>query len=119
MEEQSILKSIEHLLGIQEDDRSFDYDILVAINSILSVLTQIGVGPSSGFAITGTNETWTDFLPENDPRMSTVKSYVHMRVKMLFDPPLTASISEAMNSSIKEFEWRLNIEAETQEDKSK
>jgi hypothetical protein len=116
MEEQSILKSIEQLLGIQEDDRTFDYDILVAINSILSVLTQIGVGPSEGFVIKGDTEMWTDFLPENDPRMSSVRSYVYMRVKMLFDPPLSASVFEAMNTAIKEFEWRLNLEAETQEE---
>jgi hypothetical protein len=118
MGEESILNSIKSLIGIQEDDTSFDYDILITINSILSVLTQVGVGPEEGYEITGSKETWSDFMAD-DPKMSSVKSYVYMRVKMLFDPPLSSSVAESYNASIKEFEWRLNLEAETQGEKSK
>jgi hypothetical protein len=115
MGEESILDSIKQLIGIQEDDTSFDLDIIIAINSILSVLTQIGVGPESGYQITGSSETWSDFMDE-DPRMNSVKSYLYMRVKMLFDPPLTSSVSTAMSDAIKEFEWRLNVQAESSQE---
>jgi hypothetical protein len=112
MGEESILDSIKKLIGIQEDDISFDRDIIWAINSVLSVLTQLGVGPKDGFQISGSSEIWSDFMDE-DPKMNSVKSYVYMRVKMLFDPPLSASVSSAMLDAINEFEWRLNVQAES------
>jgi hypothetical protein len=117
MGEDSILKSIKKLLGIQEDDSYFDTDIIIAINSVFSVLTQLGVGPDTGFSISGNSEVWSDFIDE-DPRMASIKSYMYMRVRMLFDPPLSASVTEAMNTSIKEFEWRLNLEAESQQEEN-
>lgn len=119
MEEASILDTIKHLIGIQEDDESFDIDILVAINSVLSVLTQLGVGPSTGFIITSNSETWKDFLQNANTDMQSVISYIHMRVKLMFDPPLSATASEAMNSAIKEFEWRLHVDAESKSEESK
>jgi hypothetical protein len=119
MGEESILDSIKQLIGIQEDDTSFDYDIQVAINSIFSVITQLGIGPETGFMITGNKETWSDFMADNDPRFQSLKSYVYMRVKMLFDPPLSASVTEAMSSAIKEMEWRLNVTAENLQEESK
>ena len=107
----SILTSIKKLLGIAEDYDHFDQDLIIHINSVLSVLTQLGVGPSEGFSIEDENATWNDFIPE-DKRLSSIRSYVYMKVKLLFDPPLSSSVMESMNRMISEFEWRLNIAAE-------
>lgn len=107
----SILTSIKKLLGIAEDYEHFDQDLIIHINSVLSVLTQLGVGPSEGFLIEDENATWNDFIPE-DKRLSSIRSYVYMKVKLLFDPPLSSSVMESMNRMISEFEWRLNVAAE-------
>ena len=107
----SILTSIKKLLGIAEDYEHFDQDLIIHINSVLSVLTQLGVGPSEGFSIEDENATWNDFMPE-DKRLSSIRSYVYMKVKLLFDPPLSSSVMESMNRMISEFEWRLNVAAE-------
>ena len=107
----SILTSIKKLLGIAEDYENFDQDLIIHINSVLSVLTQLGVGPSEGFSIEDENATWNDFIPE-DKRLSSIRSYVYMKVKLLFDPPLSSSVMESMNRMISEFEWRLNVAAE-------
>ena len=107
----SILTSIKKLLGIAEDYEHFDQDLIMHINSVLSILTQLGVGPSEGFSIEDENATWNDFIPE-DKRLSSIRSYVYMKVKLLFDPPLSSSVMESMNRMISEFEWRLNVAAE-------
>lgn len=107
----SILTSIKKLLGIAEDYEHFDQDLIIHINSVLSVLTQLGVGPSEGFSIEDENATWNDFIPE-DKRLSSIRSYVYMKVKLLFDPPLSSSVMESMNRMVSEFEWRLNVAAE-------
>ena len=107
----SILTSIKKLLGIAEDYEHFDQDLIIHINSVLSVLTQLGVGTSEGFSIEDENATWNDFIPE-DKRLSSIRSYVYMKVKLLFDPPLSSSVMESMNRMISEFEWRLNVAAE-------
>lgn len=107
----SILTSIKKLLGIAEDYEHFDQDLIIHINSVLSVLTQLGVGPSEGFSIEDENATWNDFIPE-DKRLSSIRSYVYMKVKLLFDPPLNSSVMESMNRMISEFEWRLNVAVE-------
>ena len=108
----SILTSIKKLLGIAEDYEHFDQDLIIHINSVLSVLTQLGVGPSEGFSIEDENATWNDFIPE-DKQLSSIRSYVYMKVKLLFDPPLSSSVMESMNRMISEFEWRLNVAAES------
>lgn len=107
----SILTSIKKLLGIAEDYEHFDQDLIMHINSVLSILTQLGVGPSKGFSIEDENATWNDFIPE-DKRLSSIRSYVYMKVKLLFDPPLSSSVMESMNRMISEFEWRLNVAVE-------
>lgn len=109
--EESILTSIKKLLGIQKDYEHFDQDIIIHINSVFSTLTQLGVGPPEGFSITGADDVWEDFIPQN-PKLEFVKSYIYQKVKLLFDPPLSSAVIEAMNRSIAEFEWRLNVEAE-------
>lgn len=109
---QSILTSIKKMLGIMEDDESFDSDIIMAINTALSTLTQIGVGPSTGFFISDANSFWDDFISD-DPKMEFVKSYVHLKVRLLFDPPSSSAVMESIKQMISELEWRIQVAAET------
>ena len=106
----SILTSIKKLLGITEDCDSFDGDLILHINTVLAALNQLGVG--NDFSITGDKETWTELLG-NDSRLNLVKSYVHLRVKSLFDPPLSSSVSDSIERNIKELEWRILVVADT------
>lgn len=111
---ESILTSIKKLLGIEEEYKHFDADIIMHINSVFTVLTQIGVGPAEGFRIEDDLATWSEFLGD-DIRLDSVKSYMHMKVKLLFDPPTSSAVMESMNRMISEFEWRLNVTADTNE----
>lgn len=109
---ESILTSIKKLLGIAEEYTQFDADLIMHINSVFSILTQLGVGPSNGFSIEDDSATWDEFIPEGQ-NVELVKSYIHLKVKLLFDPPLTSAVMDAMNKNIGEFEWRLNVAAES------
>ena len=112
---ESILTSIKKLLGIAEEYEHFDSDLIMHINSVFMILTQLGVGPAEGFIIEDKTYTWTEFIA--DPlQLQTVKSYMHLKVKLLFDPPLSSAVIESMNRMISEFEWRLNVGADTKED---
>lgn len=109
---ESILTSIKKLLGIAEEYDHFDPDIIMHINSVFMVLTQIGVGPSEGFRIEDEGAVWSDFITDAT-KLQAVKSYVHLRVKLLFDPPLSSAVIESINRTISELEWRINVAAET------
>lgn len=109
----SILTSIKKLLGITEECKHFDTDIIVHINTVFLTLQQIGVGPKTGFNISDEYATWDSYLPENDPSFEAVKSYVYLRVRLLFDPPTQSSLMDSITRQISELEWRLNVEAET------
>lgn len=109
---ESILTSIKKLLGIDESYKHFDPDLIIHINSVFSILTQMGVGPANGFSITGDGEKWSDFIPDKSNNFSLVKSYVHLKVKLLFDPPLSSAVIESINRQISEFEWRLFVAAD-------
>ena len=112
---ESILTSIKKMLGIPEEYDHFDPDLIMHINSVLSILTQIGVGPSEGFRIEDDLATWEDFLGDGTD-YEAVKSYVHLRVKLLFDTStLTSAVIESMNRMISELEWRLNAIAESKQ----
>ena len=111
---ESILTSIKKLLGIAEDYDHFDADIIMHINSVFTILTQLGVGPSKGFRIEDETAEWTDFLPRNSLLYESVKSYIHLKVKLLFDPPLSGTVIESYNRQISEFEWRLNVTADSE-----
>lgn len=108
----SILISIKKLLGIGEDDEQFDPDILMHINSVFMILTQIGVGPESGFSIQDDSSKWADFVSDIN-KIEAIKSYIYLKVRLLFDPPTSSSIMEAINSLISELEWRLNVIVDT------
>lgn len=107
----SILQSIKKLVGIDENYNAFDMDLIVAINSAFSILNQLGVGPKKMFFISGPDETWDNFFSENE-QIELAKSYVYLRVRLLFDPPTTGVLHEAIERQIKEFEWRLMIQAD-------
>lgn len=108
---ESILTSIKKLLGISEEYDHFDQDIIMHINSVFMILRQMGVGPSRGFSICDDTAEWTDYLP-NIEEIEAVKTYIYMKVRLVFDPP-TGGVLEMYKECIKEFEWRLNMEAET------
>lgn len=106
--ETSILTSIKKLLGIAEDYSEFDEDIIMHINTVFLNLTQLGVGPTEGFSIEDDTTEWDEFINDN-AQLQAVKSYMYLKVKLLFDPPLSSSVIESMNRMIAELEWRLNV----------
>ena len=107
----SILTSIKKMLGISEDYTQFDADLIMHINSVFLNLTQLGVGSASGFSIEDETTEWTDFI-NNNAQLQAVKSYIYLKVKLLFDPPLSSAVIESTNRMIAELEWRLNVAAE-------
>lgn len=108
---ESILTSIKKLLGIAEEYTHFDADLIMHINSVLSILTQIGVGPAEGFSIKDESSVWEDFVPDN-AKLEFVKSYVYMKVKLLFDPPISSAAIESINRLTSELEWRIQVAAD-------
>lgn len=107
----SILNSTKKILGIDADYTAFDLDILTHINSVFSTLTQLGIGPVNGFMIEGPEETWAAFLG-TDLNLNAVKTYVYLRVRLLFDPPTTSYMITSMKEQIQELEFRLNVHRE-------
>ena len=109
---ESILTSVKKLLGITLECTNFDSDIIMHINSVFLILNQIGVGPSKGYRITDEFNTWDEFIPEDNPRLEAVKSYMYMKVKLLFDPPSSSSVMESTNRLLSELEWRIYTEVD-------
>lgn len=109
---ESILETIKKMLGLPKDYDSFDTDILVHINTVLSNLTQMGIGPEEGFTITGYDETWSQFVTSDPLKTQQIKSYIYLKVKTMFDPTANSNVAEAINNSITELEYRLYIEEE-------
>lgn len=111
MPEQSILKTIRRMIGPDENYEYFDTDLIILINSAFSRLCELGVGPDEPFYITGTDETWSDFM--EDGYMERVKKYVYLSVKNIFDPPASASVMNAYKEEIEKLEWLLKETAVT------
>ncbi len=111
-ETDSILNSVKKMIGGESalSDTSFDTALIIHINSALRVLNQLGVG-EWGFNITGEEETWEDFC-SGIANLSEIKSYVYMKVKMIFDPPESGTAANALNEAIREFEWRANVQVD-------
>ena len=110
--EESILTSIKKLLGIGADYINFDTDIILHINSVFMILHQLGIGPVEGFRIESADNVWSEFVDEYD-NLDAVKTYVYLKVKMVFDPPLGGAVMESMKQMINELEWRLNVQSES------
>jgi hypothetical protein len=105
---ESILNSTKRVLGIEASYTAFDLDITTHINATFSTLDQIGVGPVGGYFIENSSDNWSDFaVPAN--QLNLVKSYIYLKVKSLFDPPVTSFHISAMEKQIEQYEWRLNM----------
>lgn len=111
--DESILESVKKLLGIAENDTSFDPDIIVDINTVFVILWQMGVGPAKPFRITGPNEIWENFI-QNEIELEPVKSFIHLRVAQLFDAPQNSIVEQSRKELIDELSWRLYTSADSE-----
>lgn len=105
---ESILASVKKVLGIDEIHTAFDEDIILHINSVFAILQQMGVGPENGFSISDDSAIWSDYIQDVN-QLNFVKSYIYLKVRLLFDPPVSSGAIESMNKLISELEWRLFI----------
>ena len=106
----SILTSIKKLLGISEEYENFDQDIRIHINTVFGVLHQLGIGPENGFFIEDKTALWYDYTMS--PKLEMIKTYVYLKVRLIFDPPANSFLLDSINRQISELEWRLNVRAE-------
>ena len=111
---ESILDSMKNALGIvvSEEPSPFDYEILMHLNTAIAGLSELGVGPEKGLEVITANAIWDDVLPKDDARLIHAKSYVYLRVRLLFDPPQTAHAIMSMEKQIEKLEWHLTVTAD-------
>lgn len=108
----SILTEIKKTLNLGPTDTSFDTDVILHINSVFSILSQVGIGPANGFSIVDDTATWETFLGSDNPLFNNVKSYMYLKVRLLFDPPQNSFTIAAYEKLAQELEWRLNVTRE-------
>lgn len=108
---ESILTSIKKLLGITKDYTHFDTDIIIHINTALMALTQLGVGPAEGFIVEDASAEWSEFVSDAS-KIEAVKTYVYMKVRLMFDPPINSSVIKSMEQILSELEFRILVEAD-------
>lgn len=106
-ESDSILADVKKVLGIPDDYRVFDPDIIMHINSVFMILNQLGVGPEKCFSIEDERDMWNSFADMS--QLGAVKSYVYLKVRLLFDPPSSSFVLSSLENQAKELEWRLNV----------
>lgn len=107
----SILDSIKKILGMPPDYDAFDTDLVIHINSVFGILAQLGVGPEGGFSISDNTTLWKAYLGDSKD-LEMVKSYIALKVRLVFDPPTIGAVMDAMREQIREFEWRLNVQVD-------
>ena len=107
----NILNSVKLFLGIRPEYEEFNKQILMFINAVFNILNQLGVGPEKGFIADG-NSTWSDFIDDSE-KLEMVKPYVYLKVRLMFDPPTMSYVLDSMSKQINEYEWRLNVQADT------
>lgn len=107
---ESILQSIKKLLGIQSEYDAFDPDIIIHINTMFAVLNQLNIGPKDGFLIESTEETWDQYITKTN--LTMIKSFIYLKVKLIFDPPSSTAVIESINRTIGEIEFRLYVEGD-------
>lgn len=113
----SILNSVKKDIGVGVDYNHFDPEIITAINTAFSNLNQLGAGPKAGFSISDDTTEWSDYISdESSPLLGFVRTYVSKKAKMLFDPPTSSALMEAMKENIKELEFRINVEVDPSKD---
>lgn len=110
--EDSILQSIKDAASVSSEDTTFDQELILHINSVFMAMRQMGIGPNVPFFITDASTTWSEFTTDMGI-LPTIKAYVALRVRAIFDPPTSSSLSSAIDNKIAEFEWRLGIECDT------
>lgn len=108
--EESILTSIKLLLGAPKEYTAFDQQIIMHINSVFTILHQLGVGPKTPFKITDADTEWSEFATDGD--IEAVKEYVYCKVRLVFDPPSNSFVVDILNKRIDELEWRLNVKCD-------
>lgn len=115
----NILSEIKNLVGLDSEYDAFDVDVLMHINTYVMVLRQIGVGPVGGYEVTK-DSTWSDYLGEDViTKLSAVRTYIYLKVKLIFDPPTSSAVMEAMKQTASEIEVRLNMEVDPGESSTK
>jgi hypothetical protein len=107
----SILDSIKKILGMPPDYDAFDTDLVIHINSVFGILAQLGVGPAGGFSISDNTTLWKSYLGDSKD-LEMVKSYIALKVRLVFDPPTIGAVMDAMKEQIREYEWRLNVQVD-------
>ena len=110
---ESILDTVKQLLGIPIEDESFDIDIKTHINTSTMILSQIGIGPKNGFIVTSKDQLWTDYIDSSTINLEGVKQYIYLKTKTIFDPPTNSTTIDAINKSLSELEWRMQLAVET------
>jgi len=112
---ESILLTIKSLLGISKEYDGYDLDIILAINTAFTTLTQLGIGPSGGYSIGSLDDKWVDFFGDvpNAPAMEAIKSYIYLKSRLLFDPPGNSFLVNAIDNQLSQLEWRLQVLNET------
>lgn len=110
----SILLSVKKMLGIPPEYDQFDPEIIIHINSVFSILTQLGVGSDEGFSIKDSTASWSDYIPEGKA-VEDIKTYMYLKVRLIFDPPQSSAAIEAMKQLTSEFEWRINVGVDVEE----
>ena len=113
--EESILGTIKKMLGITYDYEQFDVDIIIHINSAFATLAQIGSGLKEGYAITDKNNVWSEYT-EDVRILDMIKTYVYLKTRLIFDPPASSMVTEAIKSTIKELEFRIQLQTDSKED---
>ena len=106
----SILDDVKKVLGLDTEYTAFDKDLIIHINTVFMILNQIGVGPYDGFTINDNSTTWTEYV--NNDKLEAIKTYIYLRVRLLFDPPTNSFLITAMENQMREIEWRLNLRGE-------
>lgn len=108
---ESILTCIKQMLGIEENDEAFDKELIIHINSAISVLTQLGVGLVDGFKITGKLEEWIQ-LTLGRIDIDDIKNYIYFKCRLSFDPPQNSFLVKSLEDQIKELEWRIDVQVD-------
>jgi hypothetical protein len=108
----SILDSVKQVLGLGTSDTAFDVDVTMHINSVLVSLQQLGVGPAEGFRVSDRTDVWSDYISGGTLLLENVRSYIAIKVRLIFDPPATSFAIDALQRMAQELEFRINVNAE-------
>lgn len=105
----SILDTIKKMLGYEvTPDPHFDTDIMVLINSAFSELSEVGVLSDASYRVTSRTNTWSDaFGGRKD--VDVIQTFVYLYVKLIFDPPSSAFVLNALKEEKDRMEWRICV----------